>query len=137
MWQHFKGAKKYSDRPLTPAEEKHRYELWRRWAAQGKKLTPGHWNMASACVRAYSAYPRDTKWSQKLTGYRKLKWSRIVLTRRGVDWFDTETGKQKFAFGFYDPAVASHKAGELAKYKREQKQREAKGEKLKHYIPNE
>lgn len=135
MWKHFQGAKKRSDRPLTPAEEKHRYELWARWAAQGKKLTPGHWNMASACVRAYSSYPRDLKWSKRLKAFKSLKAAKMVLTRRGVDWFNPDTGKARFAFGFADPVECGRKGGQKSQALARQRRRELTGEKLKHFIP--
>lgn len=135
MWMKFQGAKKKSDRPLTPAEEKHRYEIWQRWVAQGKKLTPGHWNMASACVRAYSSYPRDLKWSKRLRAFKSLAAAKRVLTRQRVDWFDPDTGKQRFAFGLADPVVAGRKGGQKTKALREQRLREESGGKLKHYIP--
>ena len=127
-WNYFTGARRKALAPLTPEQEKIRYRLWERWASQGKRLTVGRWNMASACARTLTAYPRDSHWAKRMRGYRGA----AACKRK---YADPTTGKLPFANGFYDPFKASAMAHEKRRAQREQKAREQTNEPLKHFIP--
>jgi len=53
---------------LTPWEREKQWELYQRWLRQGKTPCAGLWNLAGACARSLSAYPRDTAWGRRMKG---------------------------------------------------------------------
>lgn len=129
-WMYFKGARRKALNPLTPEQEKIRYRIWEKWAAEGKNLTVGRWNMASAVARTLTAYPRDSKWSRRIRGYKGYH----ANLRK---YADPVTGKLPFAMGFYSREKATAMSVEVRKAKKEQKQREQTGTKLRHSVPGQ
>lgn len=97
----------------------------------GKRATVGRWNMASACARSVTAYPRDYKWTMRMKHARILKIKKIKYAH-----LLNEKGNLPFALGKFDPREAQKRGQEVWRMRKEQKKREASGQKLKHFIPD-
>ena len=126
--KYFEGVPKKSPNPLTPEQEKIRYRLWEKWIGQGKKPTLGRWNMAAACARVVTAFPRDHAWYLRMRGFK----GHAAARRK---YADPVTGKFPWACGKADPVECGRRGGQKTKHLREQKKREEQGIPLKHYIP--